>query len=728
MDGPELYGGGLKKVLYTLDKVRSIGFRKAGKALSANNTCKACGLGMGGQLGGMVNEMGEFPAVCNKSVQAQSTDIQPEIPEEIFAHDLESLKELSEKELASLGRLNAPLVKERGQNCFRPVSWDLALERIAGHFEGTDASRSFFYSSGRSSNEAGFLLQLFARLYGTNNISNCSFYCHQATGVALEATVGTGTSTVELSDLAQTDLFFLLGANPASNHPRLIHQLEAVRKRGGHVVVINPAREPGLVRFAVPKSPASLIAGGTEIASCYLQPRIGSDRVLMQGIAKAVLEQGAQDEAFVSAHTDGYAAYRNILLGLDWSFVEAETGLSRGEIQSAARLYGGSDKAVFAWGMGLTHHLHGVENIEEVANLALLRGMVGKLGAGLLPLRGHSNVQGIGTIGVKPVLASEVLERIEAEFAVSLPRNAGLDTMASLERAAEGDMDLALIMGGNLYAATPNSMWAQAALDRIRTKVYLTTTLNRGHLFGSETGEVIVLPVTARDEEWQPTSQESMFSFVRLSDGGINRLDNVRPETWILAALADRVLGRSPVDFRQFQKHRRVREAIARTVPGLEALADLDVARKEFHIRRRLLHEPVFNTASGKARFVSKKVTAWKQSRPFTLMSVRTEGQFNSIVYEDEDIYRGVSHRWTVLMNRNDMARLALSEGTQVDIKSAHGVMTCVEVRPFDLPAGDCMAYYPEANALTGTAVDPRSRTPAFKSVPVSITRSETNA
>ena len=723
MGSSELVGGGLKKVLYTLNKVRSIGVRRAGKALRSNNTCKACGLGMGGQRGGMVNELGEFPAVCNKSVQAQTTDVQPAIPTEIFAHDLDDLKALSEKELATLGRLNTPILKEPGSSHFRPLSWTSALTRMTKTLLATDAARSFFYSSGRSSNEAGFVLQLFARLYGTNNISNCSFYCHQATGVALDATIGTGTSTVELSDLAHTDLIFLLGANPASNHPRLIYQLAKVRKQGGHVVVINPAREPGLVRFAVPKSPASLIAGGTEIASHYLQPRIGSDRVLLQGLAKSVLEQQAQDVDFVSTYTLDFAAYRDIVTRLEWSFVEQETGLSRQEIQDVARLYGRSKRAVFAWGMGLTHHLHGVQNIEEVANLALLRGMVGKTGAGLLPLRGHSNVQGIGTIGVKPVLASEVVERIEAAFDVSLPETQGLDTMASLQRAARGDMDFAFVMGGNLFAATPNSAWAQTALDKIKTKVYLTTTLNRGHLYGSESGEVIVLPVTARDEEWQPTSQESMFSYVRLSDGGITRLDNVRPETWILAELADRVLGRQYIDFRQFQQHSQVRRAIARTVPGLEELADLDVARKEFHIRRRLLHKPEFNTPTGKARFASAEVERSVQARPFMLMSVRTEGQFNSIVYEDEDVYRGVSHRWTVLMNPDDMAQQGFAEGVRVDVQSEHGSMVGVEVRPFDLPAGDCMAYYPEANVLTSTEVDPRSRTPAFKSVPVTITR-----
>ena len=295
----QVVGGGLKKVLYTLTKVREMGVARATKTLVSNNTCKACGLGMGGQLGGMTNELGEFPSVCNKSVQAQSTDTQPSIPNAIFDHTISELQELNERELASLGRLNTPLFKAAGADRFTPIDWRMALFLTAERLKRTDPARSFFYSSGRSSNEAGFVLQLFARLFGTNNINNCSYYCHQATGVALGATIGSGTATVELSDLAHCDLIFVVGANPASNHPRLLHQLKACRDRGGDVIVINPAREPGLVKFAVPKSPGSMIAGGTEIASLYLQPNIGTDQMLLAGIAKAVLASGNDESEYI---------------------------------------------------------------------------------------------------------------------------------------------------------------------------------------------------------------------------------------------------------------------------------------------------------------------------------------------------------------------------------------------------------------------------------------------
>lgn len=722
---PRVVGGGVKKVLYTLQKMREIGLARATKTLTSNNTCKACGLGMGGQRGGMTDELGEFPSVCNKSVQAQSTDTQPPIPVEIFEHDLEELRELNERELAKLGRLAHPLYKAPGSQHFRCVEWNWALDHAAARLRSVDPTRSFFYSSGRSSNEAGFVFQLLARVFGTNNVNNCSYYCHQATSVGLDASIGSGTSTIELEDLQGCDLIFLLGANPASNHPRLLHKLKACRDRGGEVIVINPAREPGLVRFAVPKSPRSMLSGGTWIASRYLQPRVGSDIALLKGIGKAVLERGAQAQAFIAAHTEGFEAYAADLRALEWNEIEAATGLSRQSIEDVAASYIAAERVVFAWGMGLTHHLHGVENVESVANLALLRGMVGKPNAGLLPLRGHSNVQGIGTIGVKPVLASEVMRKLETTLGLSFPSDKGLDTMGAMQAADRGEIDAAMMMGGNLYGSNPNSDWARSALERIGFKLFLTTTLNRGHLHGLGDGDTLILPVTARDEEWDPTTQESMFNYVRLSDGGIRRLENVRPETWILCELAARLFPNSTVPFAALRSHRSIREAIAATVPGMEDLASIDVAKREFHIRGRLLHAPDFKTSSGRAHFAVCALPPQRTSDdyPFILTTARSEGQFNTIVYEDEDAYRQTRSRWCVMMGRADMERAGIRSGDLVTVRSAHGVMPDVVVEEFDLPAGDLMAYFPEANVLTGTAVDQRSKTPSFKATPVRVER-----
>jgi molybdopterin-dependent oxidoreductase alpha subunit len=712
-------GGGAKKVLYVLETARKAGFARTAKALTSKNACKACGLGMGGQKGGMTNEAGEFPSVCNKSVQAQSSDVQPQVPIEVLTLPLSDLRELDGFELEHLGRLNTPLYKAAGAERFAPIAWDVAFELAAARLSATKAQRSFFYSSGRSSNEAGFVLQLLARAWGANNVNNCSYYCHQATSVGLSTTIGTGTSTVELDDLDRADFIFVIGANPASNHPRFIHKLQACRARGGEVVMINPAKEAGLVRFAAPKSPASMIKGGDWIASDYLQPRIGSDVALFKGLAKALRTMGAEEGGFIAAHTTGYDDFAADIDATSWDDIEQLTGLTQADITRVAELYARAKNAVFAWGMGMTHHLNGVENVEYIANLALMRGMVGRPGAGLLPLRGHSNVQGIGTIGVKPVLSEEVMAKMEAEFGVTLSREPGFDTMAGMQAADRGEIDAAVLMGGNLLQANPDSAWAERALEKIGFKLYLTTTFNRGHVAGLGDGEVLILPVTARDEEWEPTTQESMFNYVRLSDGGIARLDNVRPEVVILTEIAARLLQDSPIDFSAFRKHRTIREAIARIVPGMEELADIDVAKREFHVSGRLMHTPRFRTEDGLGHFVVRPLPC--PDPALTLTTVRSEGQFNTIIYERTDAYRGRADRWSVMMNPADLAAHNLKDGDRATLVSDHGRMENVKVRAFDLAPGAVMAYFPEANVLTGTAVDPRSKTPAFKSTPVRI-------
>ena len=724
----KIVGGGFKKVLYTLNTVRRIGVKDAAKALAAHNACKACGLGMGGQRGGMINELDEFPSVCNKSVQAQSTDIQGPIPLPVFDHTLAEFRELSSYEIEHLGRLATPLYKTKDSNRFTPLSWDEAIQLAISKFSASAPERSFFYASGRSSNEAAFVLQLMARLYGSTNINNCSYFCHQASGDGLATTIGTGTSTVELADLGESDLIFVLGANPSSNHPRFIHQLKNCRERGGHVVVINPAKEPGLVKFAVPKSPKSLLMGGNDIASEYLQPKIGTDIWLCKGIAKAIIEMEEHNTGFIKSYTRNFEAYLQDIENTLWADIEAVTGVPQSAIRQVADVYARSERAVFAWGMGITHHLNGVDNVEAIANLAMLRGMLGKTGAGLLPLRGHSNIQGVGTMGVKPVLAEDVINALESSLNIQLyrpePGKKGMDTMACLQAAERGEIDNALMLGGNLYAASPDSVWAENAMDSIGFKVFLTTTLNLGHVHGSDNSESLIFPVLARDEEHDPTSQESMFNYVRLSDGGIDRLDNVRSEVDILSEIGVGLIDKTRFDFSSFKQHKTIRQTIARTIPGMQDLAEIDVAKKEFFIRNRIKHTPEFNMPDGRAVFIVhtlKKPQAEAQGHAFTLMSVRSEGQFNSIIYEESDSYRDTAHRHCVLMNEADMAALGLKEKDKVTVRSDTGEMRNLDVQSYDLPRGNGMAYYPEANVLVGRQLDPRSHTPAFKSVPVSV-------
>lgn len=717
-------GGGWPAVKYTLAKSREAGgLLKLWKAMRTKNACKTCALGMGGQRGGMVNESGHFPEVCKKSLQAMVADMQGAIQPEFWKrYGVEQLRALSPRELENCGRLVEPVLYEKETGRYRPITWDDALGRVADKLKTLSADETFWYFSGRSSNEAGFLLQMFARLYGTNNVNNCSYYCHQASGVGLNSAVGTGTATIRLEDLDRADLVFVIGGNPASNHPRLLRTLMQVRRRGGNVVVINPVVETGMVNFSVPSDVRSLLLG-SPIASLYIQPHIGGDLALLTGVAKRVLEMGAHDETFLKEHCAGWDELAERLQAVEWEEIVAKSGVAREEIDAIAAMYAKSKSAVFSWTMGITHHAHGVENVQAVANLALLRGMAGRPGAGLLPIRGHSNVQGIGSVGVSPKLKEAIFERLQNYFGVELPTTAGLDTMGCMEGAAEGRQKFGFCLGGNLYGSNPDARYAEEALSNLEMVVHLSTTLNTGHAFGLA-DETIILPVLARDEEPQPTTQESMFNFVRLSDGGPRRLEGPRSEVEVIAAIAQNVLGDGgAVDWESMRDTGRIREAIGQIVPGFEKIAEIDQTKQEFQIAGRTFHQPRFATPDGRARLHVHELPELKGGGDgLRLMTVRSEGQFNTVVYEEHDLYRGVEGRDVILLHPDDLARLNLTPEQRVTVASATGALSNIRAVPFpDIKPGNALMYYPEANVLVSRALDPKSKTPAFKGVVVTL-------
>lgn len=718
--------GGWPAIWYTLRSARrSGGVIRMLRALRSRNACKTCALGMGGQEGGMVNEAGRFPEVCKKSVQAMAADMQGAIRGGFFQEfDFAHLARFTPRELEASGRLVQPLIAEPGDKSYRPITWEDALARIAGTMRDTPPGESFFYFSGRSSNEASFLLQLFARLYGTNNVNNCSFFCHQASGVALKSVTGSGTATVVLEDVEHCDLLFLIGGNPASNHPRLMRSIIDLKRRGGKVIVVNPMRELGLVNFKVPSDPRSLFLG-SKIADEYIQPHIGGDIAFLSGVAKAVYELGAADHAFLDAHADNHEAFRASIDSLAWPDIERLSGVDRAAIGRTARLYAASERTIFCWTMGMTHHEHGVNNVRAIANLAVLRGMLGKPCAGLLPLRGHSNVQGVGSMCAVPILAKDILHAMQDKLGVQLPTEPGLDTLACIQHAAQGKFRFAWCLGGNLCGSAPDSGAAARAMSNIGTVVYLSTALNTGHIHG-RAKTTIILPVRARDEESQPTTQESMFNFVRMSDGGVARHEGPRSEVGIICRVARDVLGAStPIDFASLERHENIRQAIAAVIPGYEPLAGIDKSRREFHIPGRTFHQPRFNTDTGRAKMHAVTPPPLKGDGPgqLRLMTIRSEGQFNTVVYEDEDIYRAQERRDVILMSRQDMDRLNLSENDPVTVRSGAGEMPGILVREADIRPGNAAMYYPEANVLVPADTDPESRTPAFKSVAISIER-----
>jgi molybdopterin-dependent oxidoreductase alpha subunit len=525
-----------------------------------------------------------------------------------------------------------------------------------------------------------------------------------------------------LEDIEHCDLLFLVGANPASNHPRLMSTMMRMKRRGGKIIVVNPLREVGLVRFRVPSDPRSLVFG-TAIADVYVQPHIGGDIAFFTGVAKAILEASALEQSFIEEHTSGWADVEAQLRAASWDTIVEQSGVAREIIEDVARMYAQSTGAVFAWAMGVTHHEHGVHNIQAIANLALMRGMLGKPNAGLLPIRGHSNVQGIGSMGVAPKLREEVYRRLEEHFGVTLPTTPGLDTMASMVRASEGKVRFAWCLGGNLYGSNPDAHFASRALRGIDTVVYLNTTLNTGHAHGLGK-ETIILPVLARDEERQATTQESMFNYVRVSDGGPARHAALRSEVEVIARVAHEVLnGAAPIDWNAMEHHGRIREAIAAVIPGYEAIGEVETTKKEFYIAGRTFHAPTFKTPTGRAAFHAVPIPPLKgeDAGALRLMTIRSEGQFNTVVYEEEDVYRGQERRDVILMHASDRARLGLALDQLVTVRSVTGVLHNIRVRDAAIHPGNAAMYYPEANVLVPRTIDPKSGTPAFKSVTVTI-------
>ncbi len=717
-------GGGWPAIRYTFRKARQAGgVWKMWKAMRSRNACKTCALGMGGQQGGMVNELGRFPEVCKKSLQAMAADMQGAIQPEFWStYSIEQLKKFSPRELEHCGRLTQPVLYERCQQYYRPIEWSEAMQRITDKLQKLSANESFWYFSGRSSNEAGFLLQLLARMYGTNHVNNCSYYCHQASGVGLASSVGSGTATLVLDDVEHADLVFLIGGNPSSNHPRLMSTLMHLRRRGGQVIVINPVVETGLVNFRVPSSPRSLLFG-TKIASHYVQPHIGGDLALLTGIAKRIDEMGAQDEAFLREHCLGYDSWIEHIRQTSWTEIRRKSGVDQAEINSISEVYAAAKNVVFSWTMGITHHVHGVQNVQAIANLALMRGMVGRPHAGLMPIRGHSNVQGIGSMGVTPALKEAIFQRLQTELGVTLPTTPGYDTMACMEAAHAQTLKFGFCLGGNLYGSNPDSAFADEAMSRLENLVYLSTTLNTGHAHGLA-NETLILPVLARDEEPQPTTQESMFNFVRLSDGGPSRLPGPRSEVEVIADLGERLLGTNgPIDWSTMRDTGQIRQAIAKVVPGFEKLAEIGETKAEFQIDGRTFHQPTFPTETGRAALHLHDLPELQgDDHQLRLMTVRSEGQFNTVVYEDEDLYRGQDRRDIILMNPADLARFGLNHDQRISVISDTGRMDHVLARGFaEIRQGNALMYYPEANVLVPRGTDAQSKTPAFKGVVVWI-------
>jgi molybdopterin-dependent oxidoreductase alpha subunit len=655
-------------------------------------------------------------------------------------HSVAALRARDDHWLESQGRLAHPMRYDAATDRYRPVAWDEAFATIGARLRALgDPHAAAFYTSGRTSNEAAFLYQLFVRELGTNNLPDCSNLCHEATSIGLPQSIGVGKGTVQLADFAVTDAVFTFGHNPGTNHPRMLATLREVARRGRPIVAFNPMRERGLERFRSPKAVGEMLAGGeTALVTHYFQPRVGTDHLVLQALMKRLLEMdaargGVLDHAFIAAHTTGFEALRAALAALDWDSLCNVTGLSRADYELAAGLYAAAPSAIVAYGMGLTQHRHGTANVQQVANLLLLRGNLGRPGAGICPVRGHSNVQGDRTVGINERPPPEFLDRLEAEFGIRAPREPGVTVVECIAAMRAGRIRALVSLGGNFAVAAPDPAVTHAAVAALDLVVGIHTKLNRSHLVHGPQAEALILPCLARsDRDLQATGPQAVtvedsMSMVHASRGFRTPVSReLRSEPAIVAGIARATLPGSRVPWDDLvADYARIRARIARVVPGFD---DYEAGIRRaggFHLRNPAA-EREWRVPGGRARFITcgAGTADAPAGFPLRLTTVRSHDQYNTTIYGLDDRYRGITgRRDVVFMNAEDLAAAGLAEGDAVDLVAPGDGGTerrlgPLVVVPYAIARGAAAAYYPEAMPLIALADhDAASFTPAYKSV-----------
>jgi molybdopterin-dependent oxidoreductase alpha subunit len=687
----------------------------------------------------------EFCENGAKAVAEEATERRV-TPEFFATHSVADLADKSGYWLGQQGRLTEPMVRHQGATHYTPISWDDAYALIAARLRGLDSpDRAVFYTSGRTSNETAFLYQLLVRSFGTNNLPDCSNMCHESSGSALTSSIGIGKGSVSIDDFAKADLIIVAGQNPGTNHPRMLSALAGAKKAGARIIAINPLPEAGLLAFKDPQTVSGLF-GADRIADDFLQIRIGGDMALFQGLGKLLLE--AEDAApgtvvdrdFVAAHTAGFDAWAKHMRAVDLDTVSAATGLSRAQLDHTALTLAGSQRTIVCWAMGLTQQTHGVATIEEATNLLLVRGMIGKPGAGVCPVRGHSNVQGDRTMGIFEKMPAQFLDALDREFGIVSPREHGFDTVDAIRAMRDGAATVFFAMGGNFVAATPDTEVTEAALASCELTVQVSTKLNRSHVVTGRTA--LILPTLGRsdldlapDGSKQHVSVEDSMSMVHLSTGRLKPAsEHLRSEVAIVCQLARTLFGAGhPVPWAEFERdYDRVRDAIARVVPGCA-----DYNRRVRQLNGFVLPHPPrdareFPTTTGKANFAVNELR-WVPvpEGGLILQTIRSHDQYNTTIYGLDDRYRGVhGGRRVVLMNVEDIRDLGLAEDDLVDLiadwpDGRERVVDGFRVVGYPTPKGNAAAYYPETNPLVPLDhTADRSNTPVAKAIPIRVQRS----
>ncbi|MFE0730471.1 FdhF/YdeP family oxidoreductase [Streptomyces antibioticus] len=684
----------------------------------------------------------EFCENGAKAVAEEAT-LRRVTPEFFAAHPVADLAGRSGYWLGQQGRLTHPMYLPEGGTHYEPVTWERAFDIVAEETAAlASPDEAVFYTSGRTSNEAAFLYQLFARELGTNNLPDCSNMCHESSGSALSETIGIGKGSVLLDDLHRADLIIVAGQNPGTNHPRMLSALERAKAGGAKIISVNPLPEAGLERFKNPQTPKGLTTGAA-LTDLFLQIRIGGDQALFRLLNKLVLEtEGAVDREFVDAHTHGYEEFAAAARAADWDETLAATGLTRAEIERALEMVLASERTIVCWAMGLTQHKHSVPTIREVVNFLLLRGDIGRPGAGVCPVRGHSNVQGDRTMGIFERPAPAFLDALEKEFGFAPPRAHGFDVVRAIRALRDGEAKLFFAMGGNFVSASPDTDVTEAAMRRARLTVHVSTKLNRSHVVTG--ARALILPTLGRTERdvqgggEQFVTVEDSMGMVHASRG---RLAPASPhllsEPAIVCRLARRVLGEnSGTPWEEFEKdYATIRDRIARVIPGFEDFNTRVARPGGFTLPHAPRDERRFPTATGKANFTAAPVEypELPEGR-LLLQTLRSHDQYNTTVYGLDDRYRGIRNgRRVVLVNAEDARALGFADGAYVDLvgewrdgveRRAPGFRVVV----YPTARGCAAAYYPETNVLVPLdATADTSNTPASKSVVVRLEQSATD-
>ncbi|MGP0171498.1 FdhF/YdeP family oxidoreductase [Pseudomonas sp. NCHU5208] len=674
-------------------------------------------------------------------------------------YTVSQLREQSDYWLEYQGRLTHPMRYDASTDRYLQTTWDEAFALIAEHLKALPSpDQAEFYTSGRASNEAAYLYQLFVRAYGSNNFPDCSNMCHEASGVALIESIGVGKGTVTFADFEHADAIFVFGQNPGTNHPRMLEPLREAVKRGAQVVCFNPLKERGLERFQHPQHALEMLTNGSEpLNTAFFRPALGGDMAAVRGIAKFLLqwEREAQakgepavfDHAFIAEHSDGLQAYLEAVDATDWQHIEQQSGLPLAEIEQAARMYRRAERVIICWAMGLTQHHHSVPTIQEIVNLQLLRGQIGRPGAGLCPVRGHSNVQGDRTMGINERPPAALLDALEQRFGFSVPRHDGHNTVEAINAMLAGQAKVFIGLGGNFAQATPDSPRTHQALMNCALTVQISTKLNRSHLTVGR--DALILPCLGRTDidrqadGPQAVTVEDSFSMIHASYGQLEPLSgsDMRSEPAIIAGIAKATLGDHPVDWDALiANYERIRELIADTIPGFRDF-NRRVANPGGFYLGNAASARTWQTSTGRALFMAhalpqslihERIRGSGQQPDLILQTLRSHDQYNTTIYGLDDRYRGVrGQRNVVFANAADIRRLGLTPGQKVDMLSLwdDGIERKVEgftLLAFDIPSGQAAAYYPETNPLVPLdSYGVGSHTPTSKFVAIRLLPSQ---